>query len=883
MLGKRENRPYDDYKQLEKGLKAPGVCFSGTGVMSRPRKPSNQADKSAADSQQSADAAPDSAASLLAKLSESAAAGKPSKAAGKETPEVPAAGVIPETRFDSVAAARQAIAFHESKDASRSYLGAAISSLTSADERSLAQLKKLTADYDRAATAGNPAAAAKIKQDLEQAVGDDRKAVERQDEIAQYGSGFLKAAGLFMRGKAGLLGTAAAYALDQMNPNDPFKTQALDGGLGITKGLALKGIFHRLGQAEVGIAAKGVGLGMSSRLAEIGLTRQTYMDGNGELSGALGLGRITTGMFSKEALATDAIVFALAHGMVRGGNSITGGAIDRSPLATSMLTASSFGLLSGSSAEVHKQLSEGKSLSTMDYAAIVKKGAIQGSIDLLAGTPGGLQARAAMRPPVVSRSGQLSLVPEPGKAVESSYLSLPTDGVKTPIEDIRREGPGVFSGSKTGELWIPERDVRRVPADMLGREIAEVRSPLFAFEPLQRFTQEILRVTDNWQNDLSGKADEIASAREHYVGTVNQVKKRILSEDILNLNELNQSEFARAVLAERPDLLKTYNAYVEARDAHAAKVAELNKAVKARASELQETVDTLTDHYGLARVKVRAFDDLGGSGAQYTTGSGIVKLRNDDLYNRADTAGLVGRILHELGHSVQDTLGVWHLADSSGIGKQATAGQLEALEQLYQTRVGSRLDRTWLETVLSLRDGVHLDAGDAAHAELLMDGFRDYESPTETLIDTGNHFRITERHLNRLLGKNGGFLVVESLQRDKSGTLAEHFFGSKELPAPVRQIVQFKDRFDHFRQADWPEMKVRDYLKGLLDKRLADLNGERRAAYIRYMAGLNEREAWLIGARAKVIAERLGGTTGDTKPSADMQALHDALKKLTVH
>ncbi len=965
--------------------------------MSRPDKPSNQADQRAADSPQSAGSATDSAANVLAKLSESAGVGKQVRDTEKETREPPSATIGPDLRYDSVAAARQAIAFHEKKDASRSYLGTAISSLTSGDEKSLAELKRLTADYDKATSAGNTAAAAKIKQDLEQAVREDRKALERQDDITHYGSGFLKAAGLFMRGKGGLAGTAAAYALDQMSPNDPFKTQLLDGGLGVTKGLALKGIFHKLGQAEVGIAAKGVGLGVSSRFAELGLTRQTYMGLNGEYSGGVGLHRITAGMLSKEALITDVVVFGVAHNLVRGGNSLTGGAIDRSPLATTMLTAGSFGLLSGSSAEVHKQLTEGRSLTTMDYAGILKKGAIQGGIDLFAGAPGGLQARAALTPsvesirqagetrsvarqlasdtstlqigsarvagdffaklgkalaPETSTSGKAELfnfletrpgvqegvkrfaelhpdqsvrsmlgdffqrsafeparspyqavsdrteptqsgsgkdgrperATEPVKEVEASYLTL--DGKsKGPVEDIRREGPGVFSGSKEGEMWVYERDVSRIPYDLMKREISEVRSPLFVFEPLDALSRQILKTADRFQVDLAAKEKEIATAREQYVGTVEQVKERIISEDILTVNELHMSEVARQQLAGRPELLTTYEAYVKARETHAAKVAELEEAVRARAQQLQEDVNALTDQFGLPRVRLKAYEDLGGSGARYGVGSGEIKLRNQDLYNRTDTAGLVSKVLHELGHGIQDSIAIRHLADTLGIGQQPKPGEVGELIKLYRSRTNGGVDLKWLETVLRHRDGVRLDREDAAHAELLLDGFRDYESPTQTLIDTGNHFRMTKRTLLSLTDRNGAFLAVESLQLDKSGTLSEHLFGTKQLPAPIRELVRLKDRFERFETADWPELKIRAYLKGLFTQRLANLNSERREAFTKYMAGVNEREAWLIGARARVIAERHGGTTGDTsKPlSPDMEAVRLALESLSLH
>lgn len=299
---------------------------------------------------------------------------------------------------EALAGLRDEIARHEKIDASRSYLGRAISSLSRQDEESLAALKQSEEDLRLAIEGKNRAKAGELAASLTEKIERDRQSLARQDEYAHYGAGFLKAAALFMRGKSGLVGTGLTYALDQMNPGDTPYTQMLDGTLGTTKGLVLKGIFSRLGQAEVGIAAKGVGLGVSSRLAETAFTRHTYLSADGQFDGLRAMETMRRTALAKEALAADVVIFTLSHGLIKGGSSITGGALERSPLAANMLTAGSFGLVSGAGGEIQRQLGEGQSFTSFDYSKIAQRALIQGSLDTLAGLPGGLQARAAQTP-----------------------------------------------------------------------------------------------------------------------------------------------------------------------------------------------------------------------------------------------------------------------------------------------------------------------------------------------------------------------------------------------------------------------------------------------------------------------------------------------------
>ncbi|HEY9868419.1 MAG TPA: hypothetical protein V6D08_04585, partial [Candidatus Obscuribacterales bacterium] len=162
--------------------------------MSRPGKPSNQGDSpSSGDSQAPGTGAAELSSAIWAERAGSTGAdstarqekSEPRRSEQSKPAELlpaPAAGAA-----DPIALARQAIAFHERKDASRSYLGKAISFVTRGDEKALENLKQLTQNYDRAVKSGNTQQAEQIKQELSRAIEQDSKQLERQDDIAHYG------------------------------------------------------------------------------------------------------------------------------------------------------------------------------------------------------------------------------------------------------------------------------------------------------------------------------------------------------------------------------------------------------------------------------------------------------------------------------------------------------------------------------------------------------------------------------------------------------------------------------------------------------------------------------------------------------------------------
>lgn len=214
-----------------------------------------------------------------------------------------------------------------------------------------------------------------------------------ESEVATYAGGFAKAACLFLRGRFALPATMLAYALDEAKPGDSASNQLLDAGLGAAKGGAMRGAFS-LSAGIDNVAGKGVMLGITSRATELGLSRSTYFDrDNGSFNLGQGLDRLQQGVFSKQALGMDIIAFGASSGLVSGIDRLASGAVTRSPLFSTMLTGTTFGITTGGLQELQRQGQTGN----LDINEVAKRAAIQGALDMVAAIPGGMQARTAFR------------------------------------------------------------------------------------------------------------------------------------------------------------------------------------------------------------------------------------------------------------------------------------------------------------------------------------------------------------------------------------------------------------------------------------------------------------------------------------------------------
>jgi hypothetical protein len=291
---------------------------------------------------------------------------------------------------------------HQERDKNRSVLGWTVSQFYRSDENSLDSMQRLRDQAAQAQAQGDTATFNSLQSQISQRIKDDESATNFQDELSHYIGGGLKTAALFfgpgMLAKkklpiVGMAATVALYGADQAKVGDfnfenagTFSADFLEGGI---KGGALRSVFGLLGtkmQAS-NIAVKGMAMGTSSRLIETGLSRNNWIS-DGGLDLGKGTGALWNTVAQPKALLADAALFTVAHGMAKGANAMTNGALSR-PFYQNVLTSGTFGLSNGTYAEIMRQ-QEVNPNGSLNWAEVVKRGLLQGGVDAIAGAPGGL-------------------------------------------------------------------------------------------------------------------------------------------------------------------------------------------------------------------------------------------------------------------------------------------------------------------------------------------------------------------------------------------------------------------------------------------------------------------------------------------------------------
>ena len=263
-----------------------------------------------------------------------------------------------------------------------------------------------------------------------------------RDELAHYTGEFLKTIPLFMPSvdkRVALISYAASAVLnglDQVKAGDSFGQQLEDFGLGMTKGLAVKGSFDALGTLDFAkvnslvdanlapaflagkpleLSAKAFSFGISSRSIDTLLNRDSYTDNDGKFSLAAGVYNTLASAINPTSLATDLVVFSGSAFAFKGANTLLSGVFDRSPLAQNIGTGASFGFVSGAVGELQRQNS---SEQHYDFGEIAWRGLLQGAVSAAAAAPGGFHINqlAAQRQMAEIPAYNVTLAPTESRA-----------------------------------------------------------------------------------------------------------------------------------------------------------------------------------------------------------------------------------------------------------------------------------------------------------------------------------------------------------------------------------------------------------------------------------------------------------------------------------
>lgn len=328
---------------------------------------------------------------------------------------------------------------------------------------SLNHLNQLNTQIQTALNAGDTAAVGQLSQSAQRLITTDQKSLHSEATIDEYGAGMLKTAGLFIPNKAGYALSAVAYAADNVRPGESIGLAATDAGLGLAKGLALKGTFDVIGKQEMGIAAKGVTMGVTSRLADLSLSRQTYLDAQtGNYSAGLGAERMLGGVFDPWSMASDALTFGIAYKAL---GKLGAAGLIKNKFAATVATSGIYGVSSGSVSEIRREEAAGQGF---DLGKILNRALWTGVTDAIAAAPGGSMA-VAPRPAEATNGGETATAvtdkgPGDGKTVPVTAPSISRNFAGATAREFQLVDPNLrvadtLRQSPTAHMFMPVREV----------------------------------------------------------------------------------------------------------------------------------------------------------------------------------------------------------------------------------------------------------------------------------------------------------------------------------------------------------------------------------------------------------------------------------------
>lgn len=280
---------------------------------------------------------------------------------------------------DTAEALREQIRQHEFADQHRGLLDRATTNvLNRGDENSLTALKELEQKVNQGKVQSG---------EISTAIQADRDAMKWQGEVSMYGTGFMKAATLFLPGKGKIpwIAAGSVHAVDQIRvAPDISATQMLaDGALGFGKGAGLKIMMDKVSATSWRTWEKGLVIGGAGGAMETGMHRENWLSADGKLDVFSGLGRTT-----KSALlgaGTGAVTFHYGHKLFQGiSTKFTNGALEKSPLASNMGVGFSFGVTGGFTGEAINQFQRNE----FDPVQLAVRSLMQGGVDMFAGGAG---------------------------------------------------------------------------------------------------------------------------------------------------------------------------------------------------------------------------------------------------------------------------------------------------------------------------------------------------------------------------------------------------------------------------------------------------------------------------------------------------------------
>ncbi len=155
-----------------------------------------------------------------------------------------------------------------------------------------------------------------------------------------------------------------------------------DGLLGFGKGAGLKVIMDKASATSWRTWEKGLVIGGAGGALETGMHRENWFNKEEQLDISSGIGRTAQSTFL--GAGTGALTFHVGHKLFKGISAQTGGALEKSGLASNMGVGFSFGVTGGFTGEAMHQFQTGE----FDPVKLAVRSMMQGGVDMLAGGTG---------------------------------------------------------------------------------------------------------------------------------------------------------------------------------------------------------------------------------------------------------------------------------------------------------------------------------------------------------------------------------------------------------------------------------------------------------------------------------------------------------------
>lgn len=435
-------------------------------------------------------------------------------------------------------------------------------------------------------------------------------------------------------------------------------------------------------------------------------------------------------------------------------------------------------------------------------------------------------------------------------------------------------------------LWFPQREINKLSPQERLRLYEQVRphlTDLAQDQPIDELIGGTLNVTSSWSRDLTGLETQMNNLAKSVDNALTRYQDELVPEILGSLRHSEMLDRAAVKGALDQQVMKgkltpsdaagkltILDDLLKYRQPFAAVRKEMLSLLDERRAGIEKVLNELAASRNLPSVSVKLKADMKSAEASYI--SGVINLREGAMLNAKNTSQLIESMYHEFVHHEQVTQLARLAMDSveRKVGRKLyslASDDVALVRDMFSEISGTQVSPELLDKVCALRSGRILSPTELQRTEAMAAAFKANAPLGDAYAELGNHFRVTRRELAALQKSedpNGAFKLIEKLRNDK-GVLSEHLFGTKTPPPEVAQLMKKQYEFlypssESMMDVDWPKKEADQILSTLLQRRMGDINKSRMVAYENYIAGIHEKEAWLVGERARLRSLKQGAT-----------------------